>query len=46
MTKPQISSEIKGATNQRALTDLGELEQDLVYGDRGSTDLIKYFTGG
>ena len=29
-----------------ALTDLGELEQDLVYGDKGSQELIKYLTGG
>lgn len=39
-----ISSEIKNTTNSRDLTDLGELEQDLVYGDRNSQDLIKFMT--
>lgn len=40
-----ISSEIKNATNGRQLTDVGELEQDLVYGDKGSQDLIKFLAG-
>ncbi len=40
-----LSSEIKNATNSGALTDIGELEQDLVYGDKGSTELIKFMAG-
>ena len=45
MLIPQISSEIKTITNARDLTALGELEQDLVCGDKGSGDLIKFLTG-
>jgi hypothetical protein len=40
-----LSSGIKGATNARALTAVGELEQALVYGDKGSQDLIKWLSG-
>lgn len=37
-----ISSELKNAINSRMLTELGELEQNLVYGDSGSQELIKF----
>lgn len=37
-----ISSELKNAINGRMLTELGELEQNLVYGDMGSAELIKF----
>lgn len=37
-----ISTEIKTATNNRALTDVGELEQDLVNGEKGSKELITF----
>eukprot|EP00878_Enallax_costatus_P018017 GHUV01018943.1.p1 GENE.GHUV01018943.1~~GHUV01018943.1.p1 ORF type:complete len:543 (+),score=157.47 GHUV01018943.1:1151-2779(+) len=37
-----ISSELKTVLNSRNLTDVGGLEQDLVYGDKNSQDLIKY----
>ncbi|KAI8472381.1 MAG: Sec1-like protein [Monoraphidium minutum] len=37
-----VSSELKAVTNGRDLTALGELEQDLVAGDRGGQDLIKF----
>lgn len=40
-----ISSELKAVLNARSLTDLGGLEQDLVYGDKNSQDLIKYLAG-
>ncbi|MEW5299817.1 MAG: hypothetical protein WDW36_002793 [Sanguina aurantia] len=38
----QISSDLKTVTNERQLTDLGELEQDLVLGDKNSKDLINF----
>jgi hypothetical protein len=31
--------------NGRMLTELGELEQNLVYGDMGSAELIKFLQG-
>eukprot|EP00879_Flechtneria_rotunda_P003010 GHRR01003228.1.p1 GENE.GHRR01003228.1~~GHRR01003228.1.p1 ORF type:complete len:663 (+),score=201.56 GHRR01003228.1:278-2266(+) len=37
-----ISSELKNAINSRSLTDLGELEQNLVYGEKNSQDLMQY----
>ncbi|PNW76570.1 hypothetical protein CHLRE_11g467699v5 [Chlamydomonas reinhardtii] len=39
----QLSSELKTATNARALTEVGELEQDLVLGDKSSKDMLAYF---
>jgi hypothetical protein len=36
---------LKNAINGRLLTELGELEQNLVYGDMGSTELIKFLQG-
>ena len=33
-------------SNARLLTDLGEVEQDLVFGDKGSKDLTEYLKGG
>ena len=44
-TAAQVSSELKNAVNSRALTALGELEQDLVCGDRDGQDLVKFFAG-
>lgn len=41
-----ISSELKNVLDARSLTDLGELEQNLIYGDKTSQDLIKYLAGG
>ena len=41
----QLSSELKTATNARALTEVGELEQDLVLGDKSSKDMLAYFAG-
>eukprot|EP00195_Chlamydomonas_chlamydogama_P015339 CAMPEP_0202894092 /NCGR_PEP_ID=MMETSP1392-20130828/3544_1 /ASSEMBLY_ACC=CAM_ASM_000868 /TAXON_ID=225041 /ORGANISM="Chlamydomonas chlamydogama, Strain SAG 11-48b" /LENGTH=527 /DNA_ID=CAMNT_0049578655 /DNA_START=122 /DNA_END=1701 /DNA_ORIENTATION=- len=38
----QISSDIKLVSNQRSLTDVGELEQDLVLGEKNSKDLISF----
>ena len=38
-------SELKNAINGRSLTELGELEQNLVYGDAGSQELIKFLQG-
>lgn len=38
-------SELKNAINGRMLTELGELEQNLVYGDMGSAELIKFLQG-
>jgi hypothetical protein len=43
---PQISSDLKGVTHDRLLTDVGELEQDLVLGEKNSKDLINFLTGG
>ncbi|KAG2501418.1 hypothetical protein HYH03_001201 [Edaphochlamys debaryana] len=40
----QLSSELKSVTNARKLTDVGELEQDLVLGDKASKDLLAYLT--
>eukprot|EP00882_Tetradesmus_deserticola_P028999 GHRQ01032372.1.p2 GENE.GHRQ01032372.1~~GHRQ01032372.1.p2 ORF type:complete len:110 (+),score=23.61 GHRQ01032372.1:302-631(+) len=40
-----VSSELKNALNARSLTDLGELEQNLIYGDANSQDLIKFLSG-
>ncbi|KAG2432231.1 hypothetical protein HXX76_009150 [Chlamydomonas incerta] len=39
----QLSSELKTATNARSLTEVGELEQDLVLGDKSSKDMLAYF---
>lgn len=38
-------SELKNAINGRMLTELGELEQNLVYGDMTSAELIKFLQG-
>lgn len=40
-----VCSELKNAINGRMLTELGELEQSLVYGDMGSAELIKFLQG-
>lgn len=40
-----VPSELKNAINGRSLTDVGELEQNLVYGDMGSAELIKFLQG-
>lgn len=40
-----LSSEIKAATNSRHLTDIGELEEDLVYGCKSSKELINFLAG-
>jgi hypothetical protein len=40
-----VSSELQNALNARSLTDLGELEQNLIYGDANSQDLIKFLSG-
>jgi hypothetical protein len=42
---PLSCSELKNAINGRLLTEVGELEQNLVYGDMGSTELIKFLQG-
>ena len=41
----QVSSELRSVTNARLLTDLGELEQDLVFGDKSSKELINFLAG-
>lgn len=33
-------------TNERLLTDVGELEQDLVLGEKNSKDLVAFLSGG
>lgn len=38
-------SELKNAINGRSLTEVGELEQSLVYGEAGSAELIKFLQG-
>ncbi|GFR45030.1 hypothetical protein Agub_g6292 [Astrephomene gubernaculifera] len=40
----QLSSELKTATNARSLTDVGELEQDLVLGEKTSKDLLAFLS--
>lgn len=40
-----VSSELKNTLNARSLTELGELEQNLIYGDANSQDLIKFLSG-
>lgn len=42
----QVSSDLKSVTHDRLLTDVGELEQDLVLGEKNSKDLINFLTGG
>eukprot|EP00775_Hariotina_reticulata_P004848 gene4848-5095_t len=37
-----VSSDITAVLNQRQLTEMGELEQSLVYGDSTSQDLIRF----
>ena len=41
----QVSSELRTVTNARLLTDLGELEQDLVFGDKTSKELVNFLAG-
>ena len=41
----QISSDLRSVTNERILTDVGELEQDMVLGDKNSKDLITFLQG-
>ena len=36
---------MKTVTSQRQLTDVGELEQDLVLGEKNSKDLISFLAG-
>jgi hypothetical protein len=40
-----MSSELKQVTSDRQLTDVGELEQDLVLGEKNSKDLINFLAG-
>ncbi|GLC77701.1 hypothetical protein PLESTF_001978000 [Pleodorina starrii] len=40
----ELSTELKTATNARALTEVGELEQDVVLGEKTSKDLLAFLT--
>ncbi|EFJ41877.1 hypothetical protein VOLCADRAFT_67807, partial [Volvox carteri f. nagariensis] len=40
----QLSTELQTATHARALTDVGELEQDVVVGEKNSKDLLAFLT--
>lgn len=40
----QVSSELKGVTNDRLLTEVGEIEQDLIFGEKTSKDLVTFLT--
>ncbi|GIL82467.1 hypothetical protein Vretimale_11867 [Volvox reticuliferus] len=40
----QLSSELRTATNARGLTDVGELEQDIVLGEKKSKDVLAFLT--
>lgn len=40
-----VSSEVQAATRTRKLDEVGLLEQELVYGERNSQDLVKYLAG-
>jgi hypothetical protein len=42
----QISHDLKAVTNQYGLTDVGELEQDLVLGEKTSKEMLEYLRGG
>lgn len=44
-THIQISSDLKAVTNERLLTDVGELEQDVVLGEKSSKDMIAFLSG-
>jgi hypothetical protein len=41
-----LSSDLTAVLNQRQLTEMGELEQSLIYGDNTSQDLIRFLQGG
>jgi len=43
-THIQISSDLKAVTNERLLTDVGELEQDVVLGEKSSKDMIAFLS--
>lgn len=38
----QISEDLRKVTNERILTDVGELEQDLVLGEKNSKDMLAF----
>jgi hypothetical protein len=40
-----ISEQIKNTSEQRQLMEVGLLEQDIVYGEKSSQELIKYLAG-
>jgi len=40
-----MSSDLKQVTSHRQLTEVGELEQDLVLGEKNSKDLINFLAG-
>ncbi|GIL60067.1 hypothetical protein Vafri_14734 [Volvox africanus] len=40
----QLSSELRTSTNNHNLTDVGELEQDVVLGEKTSKDLLAFLT--
>jgi hypothetical protein len=42
----QISHDLKAVTNQYGLTDVGELEQNLVLGEKTSKEMLEYLRGG
>jgi syntaxin-binding protein 1 len=41
----QVSSELRTITNTRLLTDVGELEQDLMFGEKTSKELADFLAG-
>ena len=42
---PQISTHLREVAAQRQLTDVGEMEQDIVLGEKGSKDVINFLAG-
>ena len=44
-THISISEQLKNISEQRQLMEVGELEQDIVYGEKSSQELIKYLAG-
>jgi hypothetical protein len=44
-THISISEQIKNTSEQRQLMEVGLLEQDIVYGEKSSQELIKYLAG-
>ncbi len=45
LSHAQLSGELKTITNEKKLTDVGELEQDLVFNERTSKDLLAFLEG-